>query len=207
MRRYLVCLVAGVFLSTPIHAQISARYPAPAGFLDGPPHTVGDYSKIRTVAVLSGIGPTVTVQKQRTIGIKRTEFAIADWQIDPFVVSRVREYLADRFLFKDVVYDVRAMGRLPATVLRDTNRTVRGFFNTVPKDVDPNRRTPSFDLAAGGDITQRAGTSLLRSRHRRESETRERRCAADHRRQLRHRRVEPSETRRDRQRSRPDLLS
>ena len=58
MRRYLAWLVVGALLSTPIQAQVSTRFPAPVAASAGPSQTVGDYSKIRTVAVLSGIGST-----------------------------------------------------------------------------------------------------------------------------------------------------
>jgi hypothetical protein len=88
------------------------------------------------VAVLSGIGSTLAVQRGRTFGSKRKESAIDDWSLDSFVVSRVREYLGDRFTFKDIQYDVRAMARLPDRIFRDSNKTVRAFFNTIPKDVD-----------------------------------------------------------------------
>src|SRR5688572_17329957 len=98
MRRYLVWFVVGVLLSTPIQAQVSFRYPSARAPAPAPTRTAADYSKIRTVAVLSGIGSMVTVQKQRTIGWKRTEFASTDWGVDPFVVSKVREYLGDRFM-------------------------------------------------------------------------------------------------------------
>jgi len=123
-------------LIAPAGAQISMGF---GGALVPPPElnkTTADYSKIRTVAVLSGIGSTLAVQRGRTFGSKRKESAIDDWSVDSFVVSRVREYLGDRFTFKDVAYDVKAMGRLPDRIFRDSNKTVRGFFNTIPKDVD-----------------------------------------------------------------------
>ena len=151
-----IAFAVGAFVA-PAGAQISAGFGAAP--MPSPEPTVTDHSKIRTVGVLSGIGSTLVVQRGRTFGSKRSEPAIADWAVDSFVVSRVREYLDGRFTFKDVDYDVSAMARLPATVLRDTNKTVRGFFSTIPKDVDAyivvrRESAPSlklYDPATGDD--------------------------------------------------------
>ena len=134
MRRWLLLLIVGAFAWAPVQAQVSSRPVGGRTPLLAPTQTPGDYSKIRNVVVLSGIGSTLTVQKRRPIRWTTEERAIDDWQLDALVVSRVREYLGDRFAFKDVAYDARAMGRLPAGFLRDTNPTVRRFFDSIPKE-------------------------------------------------------------------------
>ena len=164
MRLALMLLILGFVVSGPAHAQVytvlrGPQCPGPvepftqqiwpaleqpgrtSGYYcpepAGPPERPVDprkYANIRTVAVLSGIGSVVTINKRRAIGSVAKDMDVSDWSIDEFVRSRVREYLSSRFSFIDVTYDPRAMARSLNSLPRNSNPAIKQFFSTIRKD-------------------------------------------------------------------------
>jgi hypothetical protein len=77
-----------------------------------PPAQVGSYSNIHTVAVLSGVGQTMTLGKAALLTPHST-FSIADWNLDRAIEDSVSRDMATHYTVKPVAHDSAALAAIP----------------------------------------------------------------------------------------------
>jgi hypothetical protein len=97
------------------------------------PTQAGDTSRIHTVAVLSALGPNLTLRNEHFLGPKTSQFDISGWAIDDEVNMLMKRYLHDRFAFKDVLYDRAVLNAIPNGVW-DTQSGFSKYLRTVPNE-------------------------------------------------------------------------
>jgi len=99
-----------------------------------PAAVTGAYERFHTVAVISAIGATLTLNNQHFLGTKTGALDIADWRIDDQVNSSLHQYLGARFTFKDVAYDRGALASIPNGAWDDSRVALRKYLVAVPND-------------------------------------------------------------------------
>lgn len=131
MKRLLIAL-AFVASCIPAQAHMHGYQFAPSYRPGAPkvaPAVTGDYSGIRSVAVLSGLG-NLELEISGPAGKRTGAMDIRAWQIDDRVEACVRQALKDRFRFVNVAYDRRALAALRGDVAHAGR--FAGFLKTVP---------------------------------------------------------------------------
>jgi hypothetical protein len=125
MKRLLIALLFAASC-VPAAARIYGYQFAPA-YRPGPPPrpatVLGDYRRIRTVAVLSGLGDLELAWRSPT-GQRTSRLAIAAWSLDDRAEAVVRQTLKARFRFVRVDYDHRALAAMRTDRLTAFLRTV-----------------------------------------------------------------------------------
>jgi hypothetical protein len=96
-------------------------------------HTA-DYARIRTVAVVSAIGQTLTVQRTTVLLPQSGSLDIAGWKLDEQMESALQHYLADRFEFRDIHADRAALAHIPNGIWNYSKPAVRSFLAALPND-------------------------------------------------------------------------
>jgi hypothetical protein len=72
----------------------------------------GNYDNVQTVAVLSGIGQTLTLERTTVLLPQIKKIDISGWGYDDAISTLIKRYLADRFKIKDVDYDKSALAAI-----------------------------------------------------------------------------------------------
>ncbi len=102
-----------------------------------PPAQTADYSRIHTVAVISGIGQTLTLGKAALLTTHST-LSIADWNLDQGVENTLAHYLSGGFMVKIVPHDSAALARIPNGHFDTSSaKALQAYIQALPaKDVD-----------------------------------------------------------------------
>lgn len=97
-----------------------------------PPAKRGDYSNIKTVAVISAIATKVTLGNMAVLA-EHKDIDVTDWNLDQTVETTVKQYLTPRFTVKSVAYDRAALAAIPNGHF-DTGsaRPVNDFLKALP---------------------------------------------------------------------------
>lgn len=100
-------LIAAAFLAAAFCESAPAK--STTVFLPEPPRhvlrpaAVGDYSSIRTIAIVSLLGPELHMRNPRSIfGVKTSTLDIRDWQLNEWNVHALHHFLGARFIVKDL---------------------------------------------------------------------------------------------------------
>ena len=123
-----IAFAAGV-LVVPAGAQIATITPV---FPSPSPARPGNYSAIRSVAVISALGKELTVRKVGFLAARVTEVDIADWGINEFATSAVKSYFGSRFTYEDVAYDGEAIAAIPNGRLANSAPQLRAALKKLP---------------------------------------------------------------------------
>lgn len=120
IRSFLAGALAALCLSTGAQAQDAA----PAN----------PWDRIHTVAIVSGIGTSLTLRSDNSLSSDTRQVAIADWNIDAQVTAALKQYLAGRFKFADVKYDPAGIARIPSGDWDNFDHATRAFDSTLTAD-------------------------------------------------------------------------
>jgi hypothetical protein len=147
--RFAVLIIAAVVLAVPVPASAHGGGGGGGGHASSShttvtvpifiptqaqmPTQVGDTSRIHTVAVLSALGPNLTLMNTHFLGTKTSQLNISDWAIDDEVDMLMKRYLHGRFAFKDVLYDRTVLNAIPNGVW-DSQSGFSKYLRTVPSD-------------------------------------------------------------------------
>lgn len=105
-------------------------------FVPGTPPTLltmtGNYDRIHNVAIVSGIGTTLTLRNNHILLPATWQADITDWKIDDEVIATLRQYLSSRYTVEDVSYDRAALGRISNGVWDNSAPALRKFLGTLP---------------------------------------------------------------------------
>ncbi len=96
-----------------------------------PAPTLGDTSGIHTVAIVSGIGQTLTLGRAGWLA-QHSNVDIADWKLDDAVDSELRQYLAGRFTFVTIPQDRAALAAIPNGKLDSSNVAATNYLASLP---------------------------------------------------------------------------
>jgi len=169
VRKWIAVLVL-VLLAMPAQAQFiivtgPAQPPVPFA-------RPGNYDNVRTVAVLSGIGQTLTLERTTLLVPQIKKLDISDWGYDDAITALIKKYLADSFEVKDVDYDKSALALVPDRFWESPNIGLRAKFQPgdgprvlrapPQKDIDayvivrPDRTGPAERglSLTGGDVVK-----------------------------------------------------
>lgn len=98
------------------------------------PANVCDCSNIHTVAVMSGIGQGLRLEKENFFRQSSKTLKIDDWAVDDQVESTVRTLLSSRFEFKKISYDHAALAKVASGMLDNKQKEITKFLGTVDKE-------------------------------------------------------------------------
>ncbi|HEX4534077.1 MAG TPA: hypothetical protein VH000_07590, partial [Rhizomicrobium sp.] len=96
------------------------------------PTQTGNYSAIHTVAIISGIGQSMTIQNNHFFSPKSKDIGIAGWKIDDEASALIQHYLGTRFEFKDIAYDRAALARIPNGPMDNILSGFQGYVRALP---------------------------------------------------------------------------
>ena len=88
----------------------------------------GNYGNVRTVAVLSGIGQTLTLERAIVLLPQIKKLDISGWGYDDAITALIKKHLAARFEIKDVDYDKSALALIPDRFWESPNLGLRAKF-------------------------------------------------------------------------------
>jgi hypothetical protein len=138
IRRVILAAVAGVLLASPVLAHGGGGgfvavpiYMAPPQLSGANP---GDYSKIHTVAVISAIGDSLTLQHLSFLDTTTKSLDTRSWKIDDLVDAVLQKYLGSRFAFKAAEYNRAALAAIPNGHLSVSTKPFAQFLTTVKSD-------------------------------------------------------------------------
>lgn len=131
-KRICLILMFALFALGPAQAQVVVMTFSHTQTVPKP--RIGNLDSIHTVAVLSVVGTSMTLQNRRFIGSRSKEFDITDWKVDDQVTTTLRQYLGGRFSFKDVPYDRAALVKISNGPLAFSAVAARRYLESVPKD-------------------------------------------------------------------------
>jgi hypothetical protein len=77
-----------------------------------PPAKTGDYSNIKSVAVISAIATKVTLGNMALLADHK-DIDVTDWNLDQTVEATVKQYLTGKFMVKPLAYDRAALAAIP----------------------------------------------------------------------------------------------
>lgn len=102
-----------------------------------PPAQTADYSRIHSVAVISGIGQNLTLGKAALLTTHST-LSIADWNLDQGVETTLAHYLSGGFAVKTVPHDSAALAKIPNGHFDTSSaKTLQAYIQALQaKDVD-----------------------------------------------------------------------
>jgi hypothetical protein len=136
----------------------------PGGAAPGPARAItGDYSSFKRVAIVTGIGETVTLGDTALFDQYST-LDVRDWKIDDQVNATLRRYLASRFTFVDIPYDRAALAAIPNGLMDNTKGRLHDYLLGLRRDdidafivVRPDAEgsgptTPGLSLADAGIV-------------------------------------------------------
>jgi hypothetical protein len=131
-----------------------------------PPAQTADYSRIHSVAVISGIGQTLTLGKAALLTTHST-LSIADWNLDQGVETTLAHYLSGGFMVKTVPHDSAVLANIPNGHFDTSSaKALQAYIQALQaKDVDafivvrPDAElgtpiTPGLSLDATGSTTR-----------------------------------------------------
>jgi hypothetical protein len=97
-----------------------------------PPAKTGDYSNIKTVAVISAIATKVTLGNMAVLA-EHKDIDVTDWNLDQTVETTVKQYLTPRFTVKSVAYDRAALAAIPNGHFDTSSaKPVNDFLKALP---------------------------------------------------------------------------
>lgn len=99
-----------------------------------PSASPADYTNIHSVAVISALGGKLRMQSHNFLGTKEKDLDISSWNIDGEIEARLRQYLSDRFTFKDVPYDRAALAGIPNGRWDNFFSKFPDFLKSLPRD-------------------------------------------------------------------------
>ena len=100
-----------------------------------PPAKTGDYSKIKTVAVISAIAQKLTLGSPALLEKKHKEIDVSDWALDRVAEKTVAQYLASRFTVKDVPHDPAPLAAIPNDHFdTGSEKPVRAYLAALPAE-------------------------------------------------------------------------
>jgi hypothetical protein len=92
----------------------------------------GDYRNIHSVAVLSAVGQSMTLQKAGLLLPQRRDVDITSWKLDDQVESALRQYLGTRYAIKDIPADRGALARIPNGAWDFSKPAFHSFLTSLP---------------------------------------------------------------------------
>ena len=106
---HIASALAAAFLAAgAASAQIYAPYEQPAPSI--PPANTGDYRAVRTVAIVSALGPVLRIGTSD--GTSRSA-DVSGWKADELAAATLRRYLGGRFRLVEAQIDTDALRAVP----------------------------------------------------------------------------------------------
>lgn len=91
----------------------------------------GGCNDIHNVAVLSAIGTGPALRNNHILGPKRSGMDISSWRVDDLVNSMMRQYLGNRFAFRDVPFDRVALSDIPNGPWNNSTGAVQKYLGKL----------------------------------------------------------------------------
>jgi hypothetical protein len=98
-----------------------------------PEAEIGDYSKVHSVAVVSALGPTMTLTPEGSLSPPRS-MNITAWRLDDAVSNLIAGYLSGRFETKEISYDRATLSKIPNSALNDSRGALRAYVRALSNE-------------------------------------------------------------------------
>lgn len=125
-----LCLTAGPAMAGVVMIPIIVPMPPPTV----PQADSGGYDNVHTVAVVSSLGASMTLQYHDFWGEHSKPFDISTWDVDGKVEALLKQYLDGRFAFKDVAYDKAKLAAIPNGPFVNTEADVSKYLRGLDND-------------------------------------------------------------------------
>lgn len=99
-----------------------------------PDAKTADYKNIHTVAVISALGSQFVMHNNHFIAPIERQLDIQDWKIDEEIEIRLKQYLSNRFSFKQVSFDHAALAKISDGQFGGLGSNFSGFLRSLPTD-------------------------------------------------------------------------
>lgn len=126
--RYWFVVAAFLAVIIPAQAQVIIFVPTGPSAPPMPRAEPGKYDNIRTVAVLSGLGQRLTIERRHPLLTKVDRIDIGSWGFDDAIVAFVKRYVGERFQVKEIAYDRREIAQIPDGLWDHRNPNLRSKF-------------------------------------------------------------------------------
>jgi hypothetical protein len=99
-----------------------------------PAAKTGDYSGIKTVAIVTAVAQRLTLGSKALLSSHK-DIDVSDWNLDPVVEATVAKYLSGRFTVKTIPYDRAALAAIPNSHFdSNSDKIADDYLSKLPAD-------------------------------------------------------------------------
>jgi len=99
-----------------------------------PAAKTGDYSNIKTVAIVTAVAQKLTLGSKALLA-SHTDIDVSDWKLDDVVETTVAKYLSPKFTVKHIAYDRGALAAIPNSHFdANSDKPVYDYLSKLPWD-------------------------------------------------------------------------